>query len=134
MNPIVRNILAVLAGIILGMIVNMTIIQISPSIIPPPEGIDPTDMKNLKTNIHLFEFKHFIFPFLAHALGTLVGAFVAIKIAVSHYMRIGIGFGLFFMVGGIMMAIMLPFTMFTLFDLIFAYLPMGWLGWKLAGK
>ena len=23
--------------------------------------------------MHLFEFKHFIFPFIAHALGTLVG-------------------------------------------------------------
>ncbi|MBK9254252.1 MAG: hypothetical protein IPM42_02060 [Saprospiraceae bacterium] len=38
MNPIVRNIVAVIAGIIIGGIVNSGIIKISGSIIPPPEG------------------------------------------------------------------------------------------------
>jgi len=36
MNPIIKNILAVLAGVVLGSAVNMGIIMISGSIIPPP--------------------------------------------------------------------------------------------------
>src|SRR5690606_40560173 len=57
-------------------IVNMSIIMISGSIIPPPEGADTTTTEGLKAAMHLFEPKHFLLPFLAHALGTLVGAFV----------------------------------------------------------
>jgi len=134
MNPVLRNVLAVVAGIIVGNIVNMGLVQISPFVIPPPEGVDPTDIKSLHDNIHLFEFKHCIFPFLAHALGTLVGAFVAVKIAVSHHQKIALGIGFIFLLGGSAMAYMLPYTIFTPIDLIFAYIPMAWLGWKMASK
>lgn len=74
MNPILRNILAFIAAVILGGLVNMGLIMISGSVIPPPEGVDPSDMESIKANMHLYGVKHFIFPFLAHALGTLVGA------------------------------------------------------------
>ncbi len=39
MNPIVRNILAVVAGVLLGSVVNMGLIQISGAVIPPPRGL-----------------------------------------------------------------------------------------------
>jgi len=42
MNPILKNILAITAGILLGSAVNMGIIMISGSIIPPPNGTDVT--------------------------------------------------------------------------------------------
>ncbi len=44
MNPIIRNILAVVGGLLLGGIVNMGIVLISGSLIPPPEGADVTTM------------------------------------------------------------------------------------------
>ena len=56
----------------------------SASIIPPPAGVDVTDTESLRQSIHLFQPKHFIFPFLAHALGTLVGAYVAYRIAATR--------------------------------------------------
>lgn len=90
MNPIVRNILAVVAGLILGGIVNMGIITISGSIIPPPEGADVTTPEGLKASIHLFEPKHFLMPFLAHAMGTFVGALVAALIAANRKMLFAI--------------------------------------------
>ncbi|MEZ4803484.1 MAG: hypothetical protein R2797_11990 [Gelidibacter sp.] len=132
MNPILKNILAIVAGIILGSIVNMGIIMISGSIIPPPEGADVTTMEGLKESIHLFEPKHFVFPFLAHALGTLVGAWIAAKIAANRKMVLAMVVGLFFLVGGIMNVRMLPSpTWFTVLDLVGAYLPMAWIGGKL---
>ncbi|WP_300565975.1 hypothetical protein [Flavobacterium sp.] len=135
MNPIVRNILAVLAGLVVGSIVNMSIIMISGSIIPPPEGADITTVEGLKASMHLFEPINFLFPFLAHAIGTLVGAFAAALIAANNKMRIAIGVSAFFLIGGIANVCMLPSpTWFTLVDLIGAYIPMGYLGWKLAGS
>jgi len=135
MNPLLRNILAVIAGLFVGSAVNMGIITISGSIIPPPEGVDVSDMEGLKSAMHLFEPKHFIFPFLAHALGTLVGALLAALIAANHKMKFALGIGVFFLFGGIAAVFMLPSpTWFAVLDLAGAYIPMGWLGWKVADK
>ena len=134
MNPIVKNILAVIAGVLIGGTVNMGIIMLSGSIIPAPEGVDPSDMESLKSSMHLFQPKHFIFPFLAHALGTLVGATVAALIATSHKMKFALAIGFFFLLGGTMMVFQLPSpAWFNVLDLAGAYIPMAWLGGKLAG-
>jgi len=133
MNPIVKNILAVIAGLIIGSVVNMGLIMISGSVIPPPEGGDVTTMEGLKETMHLFEPKHFIFPFLAHALGTLVGAFVASTIAANNKMKFAIAIGCFFLIGGIINVVMLPSpTWFAILDIVGAYIPMAMIGGKLA--
>jgi len=133
LNPIIRNIAAVVIGLVVGSFVNMGIIMLSPAIIPPPAGVNPTDMESLKNSMHLFEFKHYIFPFIAHALGTFIGALTAAKIAASHKMKFALGIGAFFMIGGITNAFMLPSPIwFIVLDLVGAYIPMGWIGGKLA--
>ncbi len=133
MNPILRNILAVIAGAILGGVVNMGIITVSGSIIPPPEGADISTTEGLKESIHLFKPINYLMPFLAHALGTLVGAFLAAKIAASHKMTFALVIGFFFLIGGISMVFMVPSpTWFNVLDLIIAYIPMAWIGGKLA--
>lgn len=135
MSPIIRNILAVVAGLLLGSVVNMGLITISPSIIPPPIGVDITTAEGLKAALPLFEPKHFIFPFLAHALGTLVGAFAAAKIAASHKFYFALTIGVLFLMGGIANILMLPSPLwYSVVDLALAYIPMAWLGWKLAIK
>ncbi|MBL7808881.1 MAG: hypothetical protein JNN28_13760, partial [Saprospiraceae bacterium] len=111
MHPILKNILAVIAGITVGSIVNMGIIMISGSIIPPPEGADVTTEEGLKASMHLFQPRHFLFPFLAHALGTLAGAFLAAKMAANHHMRFAMVIGVFFLLGGIASVFMLPSPM-----------------------
>jgi hypothetical protein len=133
MKPVFRNILAVIGGIIVGSIVNMGLINLGTIIISPPSGVDVTDMESLKSSMHLFKAKHFIFPFLAHALGTLAGALVAAKVAISHQMKIALGTGVFFLIGGVVNVFMLPSPIwFAILDLVGAYIPMAWLGGKLA--
>ncbi len=135
MNPIFRNVLAVVAGAVIGSIINMGIITISGSVIPPPEGADVTTMEGLKASLHLFQPRHFIMPFLAHALGTLAGAFIASKFAASYYLRAALIVGVLFLAGGITNVTMLPAPMwFNVLDLVAAYLPMAYLGNKLAGR
>lgn len=131
MNPILRNIIALVIGFLIGSLVNMALIMTSGSIIPPPNGIDVTTMEDLKANMHLFEPKHFLFPFLAHALGTFIGAYTASKIA-YHKMPIAIIIGALFLVGGIINVITLPSPIwFTIVDLVGAYLPMAYFASKI---
>jgi hypothetical protein len=135
MNPILKNVLAVIAGIFVGSIVNMGLITVSGSIIPPPAGADVTTMEGLKASMHLFRPINFLFPFLAHALGTLVGAFIAALIATTHKMRFAIGIGIFFLLGGITNVLMLPSPIwFAVLDIGLAYIPMAWLGGMLAER
>ena len=134
MNPILRNILAVIAGWIGGSIINMGLVNIGHKLIPI-EGIDPNSMTELAAVMPTLEFKYFIFPFLAHALGTLVGAIIAGLIAVNHKMKFSLAIGALFLLGGIMVNYMLPGpTWFAATDILFAYIPMAWLGGKIAIK
>jgi hypothetical protein len=135
MHPILRNILAVIAGLIGGSLVNMGIIAISGSLIPPPADADVTTMEGLKATMHLFEPKHFLMPFLAHALGTLAGAYLAARLAASHKLKFGIAIGCFFLLGGLINVFLLPSPVwFSATDLILAYIPMGYLGGKWGSK
>lgn len=113
----------------------MALIMLSGSIIPLPAGVNPEDIESIKANMHLYEAKHFIMPFLAHALGTFVGAVVAIKIAASYKTVFAYVIGGMFMIGGIMMAVDLPGpTWFEVADVVLAYLPMSCLALKLFKK
>ena len=128
-----KHVFAVIAGLIIGGVVNMGLIMASGKVIPPPAGVDVTNMESLKESMHLFAPRHFIIPFLAHALGTLVGALVASKLATSHNMGFAFGIGAVFMIGGVVNACMLPAPVwFIVLDLVGAYIPMAWCGGKLA--
>lgn len=132
MHPILRNIIAIIAGIVFGGLVNGAIIMVSGNIIPPPNGVDVTTQEGLKASMHLFEPKHFIFPFLAHAVGTFVGAYIAARIATKKILFAMI-IGLFFLFGGIWMIIILPSPIwFTLVDLFGAYLPVAYFAGRIA--
>jgi len=132
MNPIIRNILALVAGWLVGSVINMGLIQTGNTLMPI-EGIDPNDMEALATVMPTLDFKYFIFPFLAHALGTLAGAIVAGLLAVTHKMKFSLGVGVLFLIGGIMVNYMLPGpTWFAIADILLAYIPMAWIGGKIA--
>ncbi|HEY0261722.1 MAG TPA: hypothetical protein VGB95_01760 [Chitinophagales bacterium] len=136
MKIILRNIVAVVLGLVVGSVVNMSIIMISGKVIPLPDGVNPADMESLKAGMYLFEPKHFLMPFLAHALGALVGAFIAAKIAALRKLRCAMIIGVFFLFGGIEAVRMLPEApmWFNVTDLVLAYIPMAFLGYKLAER
>jgi hypothetical protein len=128
MKPILRNILAVVLGIVLGSIVNLTLVGVGPHVIALPEGVDTHDRESLRNSMHLFEPKHFVFVFLGHALGTLIGSLAAYLVAGSYRAALAYGIGVFFLVGGISFAVMVARPVwFTALDLTAAYLPMAWL-------
>lgn len=127
-----RNVLAIIAGFIAGGLVNSAIITLGPSIIPPPPGVDVSSAASLQQSIHLFEPRHFVTPFLAHALGTLAGALVAYVVAASHKARLAYVIGMLFLAGGIAASFMIPAPVwFIALDLVVAYLPMAWLATRI---
>lgn len=135
MNNKTKNILIIFGGIIIGSIVNMIIISISHFFIPLPEGVDVTNAENLKTSIHLFKPLHFIFPFIAHALGTFVGSFFSCYFHSINKLKAVFVVGIWFLFGGVVNTILLSApAWFNFIDLSFAYIPMSYLAFLLFKK
>ena len=128
MRQILKNIGIIILGIIIGMIINIGLIIIGGMIFPPFENFEPMNAIN-------WDFKYFIFPFLAHSIGTLSGAFVASKLSRNYHIIIPGIVGLYFLSGGIYMVTILPAPIwFICLDLIICYIPMCLLGWSLNKK
>lgn len=132
---IVRNVLAVVLGFMAGNVVNMLIITAGHAIMPPPAGFDGKSMEGVASTIHLLQPIDYIVPFLAHAAGPLVGVIVAMFIAATSRKTIAIILGCLFFAAGIAANIMIPAPMwYRAVDVLLAYVPMAYLGFKLSGK
>ncbi len=135
MTAIIRNVLACIIGVLLGGTVNMAIVVLGPLVIPPPPGVDVTNMEAMSASMHLFEPKHFIVPFVAHAVGTLIGSLAAFLIAASHKTAIAFLIGTLFFIGGIAACFMIPApTWFIIVDLVGAYFPMAWISTRMGSR
>ena len=126
MSSIIKNVLALIGGGLVGMIANMGLIITGNQLIPFSDNMNPMNAMN-------WELKYFIFPFLAHSIGTFSGAYIAAKFSASYHMLFAICIGIFFLSGGISMVFILPAPVwFVVVDLVLAYIPMGWLGWTIS--
>jgi hypothetical protein len=131
-----KSILLSILGLIIGAISNGLIVQLGTQLISAPAGQDLTTEKGLAAAMaHMLPI-HFLFPFLAHALGTFIGAFFVSKMKVERSLIHAMAIGFAFLAGGVMMVLSLPVTpiWFTLLDLIFAYLPIAYLGYRLGNR
>ena len=63
---------------------NGALINVSNQIIPPPVGFDLTTAEGLEAAMPHMGPEHFIFPFLAHALGTLLSALLITRFLKSQ--------------------------------------------------
>jgi hypothetical protein len=135
MKTFARNALALLVGLFIGGMVNMALVTLGPKLIAPPPGVDMTTAEGLTAGISLLEPKHYIMPFLAHAVGTLVAALIGALLAVSHRRVVAYVIGVAFLCGGIAASSMIPApTWFIALDLVAAYIPMAWLGLFIANR
>tara|TARA_Y100001970_G_scaffold162301_1_gene198432 strand:+ start:149 stop:532 length:384 start_codon:yes stop_codon:yes gene_type:complete len=123
---ILKNIGIIIFSIIIGMLVNIGLIIIGGIVFPVSGNFDPM-------NAMQWDLKYFIFPFLAHSLGTLSGSFIASKLSKNYHIIIPLIIGFYFLSGGIYMVSILPApAWFALLDIIVCYIPMALLGWKLS--
>ena len=118
-----KNIGALIIGVIIGSIINIGLIILGGNIFPLPESFNPMNALN-------WDIKYFLFPFLAHAIGTFSGSFIGSKISKKYTKLISGAVGIYFLSGGIYMVIILPAPVwFISIDLIFSYPLMAFLGW-----
>lgn len=133
MPPIVRRILFVISGLIVGAITNMAVLKIGVAIAPMPPGTDVNTPEGIQAAMPLFSFANFLVPLLAHAIGTLVGAWVASRWSGTTSRWPALIVGAAFFIGGLSMVIQIPATpvWFMIADLGLCYFPMALLGYRM---
>lgn len=135
MNDTIKSVLAIIAGFLVGSVINGGIVAFGPVLIPPPPGVDMSTMESLAETIHLMGPINFLVPFLAHALGTLAGASIACAIETRRRKMVAIIMGCLFLMGGIAASVMIPAPLwFIVVDLLLAYIPMAWLGLEISDR
>ncbi len=135
----IRTIAAVVLGLLAGSLVNMGLISIGSVIVPAPPGVDTADLESIAASIHLFETKHFVAPFVAHALGTFFGALVAALIDYRRDKIVALVVGAFSFAGGVAASFLIPAPAgYIAIDLVAAYFPMAlaayWIARKTKGR
>lgn len=135
MRAFLKGLLAVVVGLVVGSAVNMGLILLGARVVPAPAGVDTTTSEGLAAAMPLLGPAHFVFPFLAHALGTFAGALLATWIA-GRVSRVPAAvIGVLFLAGGIASCFMLPAPRwFEVLDVVLAYLPFAWLGYRLGRR
>ena len=121
-----KSIGAIIVGLVAGSGVNLGLITVGATMIPAPTGVDVSDPASIAQSMHLFEARHFVFPFLAHAGGTFIGALCAGFIEANRRRLVTLTVGALFFAGGIAASTMIPApTAFVVIDLLGAYFPMA---------
>ena len=135
MSNRVKNIIALVVGIVVCMAVNMGLVMLLGNLFPPPPGVNPQDINSIRANLDQYSNMQILMPFIAHFMGSLIGGLVAALIAGSRRLLWPLIVGLFHLLGGISMIMMLPESplWFKALDLIVAYIPAALLGGYLGG-
>ncbi|MFN5876462.1 MAG: hypothetical protein ACK45E_09310 [Ignavibacteria bacterium] len=134
-NSWLRYALALIVGLFAGSGVNMGLITLGNSIIPLPAGADTSTTEGLRQAITMFGPEHYVFPWLGHAVGTFIGVLIAVLIQRSNVMIIPIIITSAYLIGGITMVMQIPSPLwFDVIDLVGAYLPMGYLGYRITRR
>jgi hypothetical protein len=116
-----RNVIAIIAGLAVGMTANMALITLNSKVfypMPDAEGVSAW-MATLPATA-------FLVVMLAHLSQALCGGWVAARLASSHPMRLAMSVGVFSLVGGVMAFFMFDGPIWMVVELPL-YLAVAWL-------
>lgn len=134
-----RKILAIVLGMVIGSVVNMMFVQLSNSVYPLPEGVDPNDFEAFKAYVeaHGLPTGVLLIVLIAHAGGSFASGFVCGAIVKKPWYFAAALLGILWTAGGVAMLLMLPSPIwFAITDVAF-YIPAAlfgtWAGGRLIG-
>ncbi|QDV40473.1 hypothetical protein Enr13x_02790 [Stieleria neptunia] len=131
----IRNVTAIVAGLIAGSIFNMALVSLSHAVYPLPDGIDPNDFEAFRDHVQAngMPTGALLIVLVAHAGGSFVSGLVCGLIAKRTWYIAAAALGVLWMCGGITMLMMLPAPMwFAVADTVL-YVPVALLGVRLGG-
>jgi hypothetical protein len=102
MSPILRNVLSIVAGVVVGVVVIALMQMLNAVLFPVPAGVSPTDPAAMATAVRGLPTGAFIGLILGYLLGTTAGCYTAVRIAVEGHRRVAWLVAFVFIIGGIL--------------------------------
>jgi hypothetical protein len=125
-----RNVCAVIAGLVAGMVVNFALIKLNTVFHPLPEGVDLSETEQMKEVIKEMPATGWILVFAAHLGQAFVGGWLAARLGASHPMVLALIVGTLSLAAGIANALMLSAPAWTWIEMPF-YLVAAWLAGRI---
>ena len=132
----VRNVLALVLGLILGGIANMALVTVSTVMNPLPEGVVPNDLEAVREHMleHPMPTGALLMVLAAHSGGSFVSGLVCGLVARRRWYRAAFGMGVLWMCGGIYMLTVLPSPPWFAVADVLLYVPAALAGVQLGGS
>ncbi len=127
-----RNVISVIAGFLLGAVVIGVLETISHRLFPPPAGLDlhnPETLARLMSQVPLGAKVSIV---ISWAAGSFVGGFVAAKIATSHRVQMALTVGIILLCAGGYTVLTIPHPLWMTALALLLPLPMAFFGSRLA--
>ncbi len=113
-----RNIGAVIAGLIVGSIVNMALIMLNATVLfPMPDGLDMSDTAAFNAYIADLPSTAFILVLAAHLGQAFVGGWLAARLGASRPVLLAMIVGALTLLGGIMNAMQIDLPMWMYIEM-----------------
>lgn len=108
MKILLRNILAALAGALVGGLVIMAVQLINAKLYPLPAGVDPSNREAFAAYVAALPVGAFLIILLSYLVGVTAGAWLAARLSANCHWRQGIIVGVLFFFASIMNLMSLP--------------------------
>jgi hypothetical protein len=102
---VIRNVGAIIAGVVFGSFLNGLIVVAMMGIWPLPEGVDMSDAIAFQAHVATLPLTAWMMAIFAHLTQAGVGGWVAARLGASHPMALALTVGSLSLVGGIINAI-----------------------------
>ncbi len=104
----IRNLCAVVFGLIVGMAVNMALVFLNVALHPMPDGVTFQDAEGMVDYFATLPFQAFLLVLLAHLGQAFTGGWVAARISANHPMAVAMVVGALSLLGGLINMMQLP--------------------------
>ena len=126
-----RNIISVMAGVILGLMIIMGVESAGHSLFPLPQDVEFNDPQMLKQVMHLIPIQALLAVLAAWALGSFGGGWLAARLAPEKPTAHALFVGCVLMLAGIANLFMIPHPLWFTVIGVLLFIPAAWLGSKL---
>ena len=129
-----RSVLVVLAGLVVGMFVITAVESLIPMVYPLPLGLDPKDPEALAAAFAAMPSGVFLMLMAAWAFGSLTGGVLTARLAAHSPMQHALAVGVIQTVGAVANFVMLPHPAWVIAAGIAVFVPMALLGGSLGRR
>ena len=130
----IRNVIAVVVGMIAGMAANMAFVIMNKALYPMPQGVDSNDKEGFAEYIGSLPVIALLIIIVAHLSQAFVGGGVAARISADRLMTVAMIVGAFSLVAGVVTMYMMPPVPSWMLIEMPLYLVAAWAAAKLEQK